>query len=292
MLYTCPKCGLQTNVVEGKSLTEELCEHCGQPIGPLQDGSTQTSSTIEQPSSCPRKKGLRLLDIFVIVTIIGTLIGLLLPAINSGPRNGRRFQCMNNQRQIAIALFAYEAEKGHFPPAYIPDKNGKPMHSWRVLMLPYLGRKDLYEQYDFTEPWNGPHNQLLADKMPSIYRCPSNHDSPNCTGYAFLVGPHAFSPGPKGRTDNSFTDGLAITLMFVEAADAKINWLEPRDLNVEEMSFQINKDGKEISSHHPGIAVVSFCDGHQSFLPENIKPETLKALITVDGGEAVKPEDY
>jgi prepilin-type processing-associated H-X9-DG protein len=130
--------------------------------------------------------------------------------------------------------------------------------------------------------------------MPDVYRCPSNIDSPNCTAYAMLVGPHAFSPGPTGRNTGEIflADGTETTLMIVEAADAKINWLEPRDLNAEEMAFVLNKDGKEISSHHAGGVVVSFCDGHQSTLRQDIKPETLKALTTVDGKELLKEEGF
>jgi hypothetical protein len=235
-------------------------------------------------------KGLTILEILLILVILAIVVGLLLPAINTGGcRGGRRSACLNNQHQIVIALFNYEDKKGSFPPAFIPDKNGKPMHSWRVLILPYLDRKDLYDQYDFNEPWDGPNNRKLAEKMPQIFGCPSNLNSPNCTGYAMLVGPHAFSPGPTGRTmkEISTADGTSTTLMLVEAVDAKINWLEPRDLNVEEMTFHINKGPKEISSRHPGCAVVSFCDGHQLTLHEDIKPETLKALTTVDGGEKV-----
>jgi prepilin-type processing-associated H-X9-DG protein len=294
MHRTCPKCGQLTSTVEGKSTTEEFCERCGEPIGVLESGPERSSDKIEEPSSETSKKSIRILNIVTIWVVIVVLVCLLFPFIIYSPRSTPRNACYNNQHQITLALFGYENDKGHLPPAYIADKNGKPMHSWRVLILPYLGRKDLYEQYDFNEPWDGPHNRLLADKMPDIYCCPSNTDSPNCTSYAMLVGPHTLNSSPPSRIGLWYVsshDGLTKTLLLVEAADAKINWLEPRDLNVEEMSYQINKDGKEISSHHPGGAVVSFCDGHQQFLPENIKPETLKAMTTIDGGEPTAPGD-
>ena len=56
----------------------------------------------------------------------------------------------------------YEDEHGCFPPAYVADASGRPMHSWRVLILPYLDQQQLYDQYDFSEPWNGPNNQQLG----------------------------------------------------------------------------------------------------------------------------------
>jgi hypothetical protein len=287
MSSICPKCGLEVADAEGKRVAGGFCEHCGQPIGPLRDaGDSTPPAQVVHPR---RKSRFTWPEVLTIVAIVGVLIGLMLPARQFGPRGGRRNQCFYNQRQIAMALTNYEAVKGHFPPAFVADKNGKPMHSWRVLILPYLDRPDLFQAYDFNEPWDGPHNRLLADKMPSVFACPSNPDAPSCTSYAMLVGPHAFSPGPTGRTvdEISAADGASATLMLVEAADAKINWLEPRDLNVEEMSFVINKNSKEITSHHAGAAVVSYCDGRTSILNDDIKPETLKALTTVDGGEAV-----
>jgi prepilin-type processing-associated H-X9-DG protein len=294
MPFTCPKCGLDTFVAENDSATEKHCEHCGHSIGPLHGCADQTSANIEQHCFRPPKMGLTLLELLFILLIIGVLVALLLPVTLTPRSHPKRDQCTNNQKQITLALLMYEDEKGHFPPAFIPDKNGKPMHSWRVLILPYLERQDLYEQYDFNEPWDGPHNCLLADKMPAIFRCPSNTVTPNCTGYALLVGPRAFSPGTTGRTLDEITraDGTSTTLMLVEAADAKINWLEPRDLNVDEMTFHINKSGKEISSHHAGVANVSYCDGHQSTVRDDIAPETLKALTTFDGGEPLEEGEF
>jgi hypothetical protein len=292
MLPTCPKCGLQTDVVEGKSTTETLCEHCGQPI-------TSSMQFNDQFFPIPKRRKIAWLIVIFLVALIGLdligiLIGYVLPSIEASREAGRRATCISHQKQISLALLSYESENGHYPPAYIADKNGNPMHSWRVLILPYLDRNDLYEQYDFSEPWNGPHNRLLADKMPGTFGCPSDPSAPNCTAFTILVGPHAFSPGPTGRSNNDFSraDGTSTTLMLVEATEAKINWLEPRDLNVEEMSFIINKDAKEISSHHPGRACATFCDGHQTVLTADIKPETLKALTTFDGHEPVNDGEF
>jgi hypothetical protein len=61
-----------------------------------------------------------------------------------------------------LAVANYHDVKGHYPPAYIADANGKPMHSWRVLILPYLEENELFEKYDFTQPWNSEANLRLA----------------------------------------------------------------------------------------------------------------------------------
>lgn len=78
-------------------------------------------------------------------------------------RNGSSYSL----RKIAYALKDYHHEYDTFPPAFIADKDGKPMHSWRVLILPYLdGGGFVYDQYDFGEPWDGPNNIKLLDHMP------------------------------------------------------------------------------------------------------------------------------
>ena len=112
---------------------------------------------------------------FWIYVICLLLVGmLLLPAVQTAREAARRMQCMNNLRQISLAVLNYEADYKCLPPACIPDKNGKPMHSWRVLILPYLERRDLYEQYKFDEPWNGPNNSKLLASRPRLYICPSD----------------------------------------------------------------------------------------------------------------------
>ena len=83
--------------------------------------------------------------------------------------SGRRAQCRNNLKQIVLALQSYHQANGCFPPAYIADKNGKPMHSWRVLILPYLDRNALYKAYNFSEPWDGPNNKKLLALASRVY---------------------------------------------------------------------------------------------------------------------------
>ncbi|MDZ7618474.1 MAG: DUF1559 domain-containing protein, partial [Patescibacteria group bacterium] len=83
---------------------------------------------------------------------------------------------------LHLAMHSYHAAYGHLPPAYLADKDGKPLHSWRVLILPYVEEQDLYDAR-FDEPWNGPNNIRLAHKMPKLYHCPSEPDSDSTTNY-------------------------------------------------------------------------------------------------------------
>src|SRR5262245_18129478 len=139
-----------------------------------------TANPYESPEtigSPPERKDnlLKLaLRALVAVGILGLLVLLLLPLSRGGSREAaRRMQCSNHLKQIGLALQNYHDVYGSLPPAYIADANGKPLHSWRVLILPFLGERNLYEAYQFDEPWNGPSNSKLAEQVPACYRCPS-----------------------------------------------------------------------------------------------------------------------
>ncbi len=119
------------------------------------------------------------------------LIALMLPAVSSAREAAHRAQCCNNLKQIVVALVRYDEDHGHLPPPCVYDKKNRPMHSWRVLILPYLGRKELYDRYRFDEPWDGPNNRKLLAERPPEYHCPSVIDDPTkspATSYVAVVG--------------------------------------------------------------------------------------------------------
>src|SRR5258708_3361414 len=93
------------------------------------------NDTIPKPGS---GRGVKLVELLAVLSIIGLLIGLLLPAPRSARPAARRAQCNNNLKQIALALQNYEQAHKALPPAYTVDAEGRPLHSWRTLILPYL----------------------------------------------------------------------------------------------------------------------------------------------------------
>ncbi len=294
--FICPHCGNATNVAEQYAGQSGPCARCGQTITvpPLGMAPLQYD---QFPPKKPRSTASTILIILAIsIPVIlfcgGMLTSLLLPAVQAGRAAARRANCSNNMRQISFAIQAYYDKNGHYPPAFVADKNGKPMHSWRVLLLPYLGEQALYDQYNMHEPWDSPHNIMLANRMPAVYRCPgASNSATNITNYAMLVGPHAISTGPMGRTKAEISDNLAGTIMVVENVGGNINWLEPRDLDAETMSFDLcDNSGAEISSDHPSAVNAIFCDGSVRSLPKGTDADNLKAMTTIDGGEQTTPE--
>jgi hypothetical protein len=237
----------------------------------------------------------RVIRLAMSIPVLLIVLSMFLPRINRDG-GGRRAECQNNMREVAQAILSYQNAKGHLPPPYVADKNGNPLYSWRVLLLPYLERRDIYDQWKFDEPWDSSNNKPLSDVYLELFRCPSDsHEEPrqSLTNYVAVVGPGtAWEEDTKLNTAN-FKDGAGNTLLLVEIKDSDIHWAEPRDLNFSTMAMTINPaKGPGIASKHPGGAPVVFADKRVTFIREDTTPDVLKALLTRDGGETVSKDDY
>ncbi len=255
------------------------------------DGRAVTS----RPASSRRRRTMSIQGLMKLVFILACIFGLF-SLLSRGEPHGeraRRYACVNNLKQILIALETYEQVHGMLPPAYVADASGRPMHSWRVLILPFLDQQSLYDQYDFREPWDGPNNSKLLNSMPSCFACPNLPRSlPNMTSYAAITGPGTMFPGAGSVKLGDVTDGLRDTLMVVEVANLKIPWTAPIDLDIRTMSMTLNDPyDPGISSPHPVGASIGFGDTWVRSLTHSIPEETLRALITIAGGEGVKVDE-
>lgn len=225
------------------------------------------------------------------VMFLAVLIALLLPAVQSAREAARRAQCVNNLKQIALAVHNYHSTYDCLPPQAITDPDGKPLLSWRVALLPFLEQSNLYGQFHLNEPWDSPHNKPLVDQMPATFRCPSEVlVQPGMTSYEAVVGPHTVFPGGTGRkrfvSFADVTDGTSNTLLVAEARKP-VPWSAPFDTP---FNPQIPMSG--LGSRHPGVFYAAFADGSIKFLKTTIPPATLQMLLTRDGGEAVLPSSY
>ena len=216
---------------------------------------------------------LGLLVLFVVIFI-------LLPVISPCREAARRFHCINNLKQLHLAMEAYHSAYGQFPPAYVADKDGRPMYSWRVLLIPFLEPSDFYDQFHHNEPWDSPHNLPLAKEyFAEFFRCPSQpkQEKP-ITSYVMIVGPDCLSQGSMSATQTDILHPKQ-TIILAEIADSDIVWTEPRDLDATTMSYNINDPQQlSISSKHPGGAHAIFANGHAIFLQDDIDPELIRKL--------------
>ncbi|HEV3120634.1 MAG TPA: DUF1559 domain-containing protein [Isosphaeraceae bacterium] len=195
-------------------------------------------------------------------------------------------------KQLSLAVHNYSANYGCLPPAYVADVDGRPMHSWRVLLLPYLEQLEVYNAYNFSEPWNGPNNSKLAGRIGSIFRRPESNEDPTKTSFVAIVGAETAFPGARALKLDDIGDGTSNTIIFVEIPNSDISWMEPRDLAFDQMSFKVNPPhGRAIGSPY-GAARIALVDGSVRSLKDKVDPKVLRALITAKGGETVRSEYY
>ena len=269
-----------------------MCPGCKRAIATPVGGGPGVFATPAAKSKMPLVVLAIVLPVVVlgVLACAGVLVGMLMPAVQSAREAARKAACTNNLRQIA----GHAAIRGgsRNPAAGLSARQERPAHAQlRVLILPQLGLDDLYKLYDFNEPWDGPHNRLLANNMPPMYRCPSSGQiTGGITSYAVMVGDKtAFPPGHGVRLQD-ISDGLSNTLMVVEADGAQIPWMEPRDLAEADMSMKIvggeargaeddGTGGKSISSRHLHGANAVTCNGAVHFLQSDLDPQTLRNLI-------------
>lgn len=225
------------------------------------------------------------------MTAVGA--GFLLPAVQKVRSAAGRAQSQNNLKQLAIAVHAYHDANGHFP-ADITDKNGKPILSWRVAILPYLEQDALYRKFKLDEPWDSANNKQWSQTVVRTFMSPlameagpvavavgEKGDGPyGTTHYQGFAGPGTvFEPGRKIKFAD-ITDGTSNTILFIESADT-VPWAKPGDL-----PFDPKKPVKLNPASDAGTNA-ALCDGSVRFLSRSIDEKLLKALITRNGNEVV-----
>ena len=247
-------------------------------------------SDINNPKKNVKGKGMAVTGmvlggICTLGMVPAVLIALLLPAVQAAREAARRAQCVNNLKQIALAMHNYESTNGCFPPAATFDADGKPLLSWRVILLPFLEEQSLYNQFHLDEPWDSPHNLALAASMPHVFTCPSQPPVPNQTTYAVVVDPHSMFTGKaEGVRIASITDGTSNTLLVTESI-SPVPWTQPEGLTLESSSPLF-----DMGSKHPGGWNVVMADGSVRFFRSaQVNEQLLKALVTRDGNEVVSP---
>jgi prepilin-type processing-associated H-X9-DG protein len=218
--------------------------------------------------------------------VIGMLVGLILPAVQSAREAARRAQSANNLHQIGLAMLQDENVRHTLPARAIFDKQGKPLLSWRVHILPYVDANALYMRFHLDEPWDSEHNKKLIPLMPRLYANPSGMARPGMANYLAVCGKGLMFDGEKGRRLMDVKDGLQNTIMVVEADnDHAVIWTKPED-----WQFDPQHPMAGLGRAHPGGFNALFGDGSVRFIARNIDPKVFQAMLTIAGGEVVRPE--
>ncbi len=180
----------------------------------------------------------------------------------------------NNLKQIALAFHNYASAYGDVWASDILDKNGKPLLSWRVLLLPFIEEAALYEKFKLDEPWDSENNKKLIEKMPKIYAPLRVKAKAGETFYQTFTGKNTLFVDHKPAFKlTNIPDGTSNTGLVFEAGEPVI-WTKPQDL-----AFDEKKSLPKLGGLFDGDFHVAMCDGAVLLLKKKADEKELKNLI-------------
>ena len=245
----------------------------------------------EIPEPKPRSLWKTIGRTVVVLGCLSVWWAVFYPADNP-ERKFPRHPCKNNLKQIGLAPHNYHDTYKSFPPAFVLGPDGKPWHSWRALILPFLEDESFAKKYRIDEPWNGPNNSKLLNQRPEVFACRERDGVVNVpqgqTSYVAVVSSETVWPGTTSTQVSDFADGTSNTAMVLEVRDAGIPWLAPYDLSFDEASAPPSEHaGRHPSSAHSGGGHVLMGDGTVRFVNTKLNADVWKALLTRAGGETI-----
>jgi prepilin-type N-terminal cleavage/methylation domain-containing protein/prepilin-type processing-associated H-X9-DG protein len=277
----------------------------------LRECSEVATDMIHRLDVAPRRAGMSLVELLVVIAIIGVLVALLLPAVQQGREAARRNQCLNNLRQMGIALQNYHEACTTLPSGCIErrgvaNRNGRQI-AWSALILPFLEQQAVFDTLDLNTAFDSAQNAAGAAIVLPVYICPSVDravQSPTTgrapSDYGGIYGPR-FTPDtnspPRGMLIydtpiklSDVLDGTSATLVVSEDSIylPAGEWIS--GMSVFDVSYPINTApsiDNDIHSQHPNGANGLFVDGAAKFLTASMTTSVLSAICTRATGEPV-----
>ena len=173
-------------------------------------------------------RGWLLLSIFGVLAALSALVAR---AVHDVGRQAEDSQCQSRLFYLGFALRLYQDCYTSLPPPFISDDLGKPLYSWRVLMLPFCEGHGLYDEFDFTKPWNDPDNigksqGRFERQLKSLFSCPlSRHTDAMQTDYFYAL--NVQDRWPRDFFHDSKTPPYVLLL---ESQAHSVHWSEPVDV--------------------------------------------------------------
>ncbi|MDR1478647.1 MAG: DUF1559 domain-containing protein [Planctomycetaceae bacterium] len=192
----------------------------------------------------------------------------------------REHACVEHLRRISMAIYLYAKEYDKFPPSFSAASDGKPLHSWRVLILPYMGFADLYQSIRLHEEWGSDYNKQFHDKMPADFSCPActATASKQYTNYCMILNKQAL-----GNTDGyTLNDIIGVNSKFIVLVERQmpICWMYPVDILQSDALLGVNKLDQGIGSNHKAGANAILSDFSSHTMPKNIDKKKLKSMLS------------
>lgn len=203
----------------------------------------------------------------------------------------KRSRCQNNLKQLALAFHNFESRFHHFPQSSNSQADVRFPFSWRIAILPYIEQQALYDAYRFDEPWDGPNNSKLAERMPAVFRCPSEPrffgDDVVTTPYLAVTGDGTMFPDGRAGKLRDARNGQSNTVMLVEVPSRRVHWMCPDDISLDDLIALLATHGNEAmqSPHRAGVnfargdGAVTFGYNTEGPWPELLGMQKLAASI-------------
>lgn len=189
-----------------------------------------------------------------------------------------------NLRHIGEAFDNFNIVYKTLPAAVFTSQAGKPLLSWRVQLLKYLDL-DLYNRFNFDEPWDSPHNKALIPLMPDVYKAPGSEAGEGKTNYLTIRSADTPFPGTKAVSylDVEAKDGKTDTVAVVEVSDAAaVTWTAPEDYPL---------DPKDPKKNLVGLRAYGFLtlhlDGSVRYVKTGAAPQSVLNLFRMNDGNSI-----
>ena len=197
------------------------------------------------------------------------------------PVEERRQRTIDNMAAIGQAFELYLKQNRKYPASFIANAAQRPILSWRVAILPYLGYDELFAQFRTDEAWDSTHNAKLIEKIPAVFQSPDRFDQ--LTNYLVPYATTTAFFGPKGKMTRRWEDGAKNTILLVEVDDTHaVPWTQPEDLH-----FDARKPDVGLGNLRSDGFFSVWGGGEVALVPKAIRGLQLKAAFTVDGGESL-----
>lgn len=259
----------------------------------------------------------RLVQAGIVIAILLTCAGLLLPNICQVRGAAARMQCSNNCKQVVLSWHDYEDEHGHFPPGTHPNANLPPEQrlSWVYLLLPVLEQDEIYKSIDRSQTWDSTANTKAVNKPIRTLICSTAADitipHTSYLGVAGVGADAATLPADDPRVGafgynrtlkaKDFTDGMSNTMLLMETRSGG-PWAQGGPGTVRGLdpaSRPYTGDGRPLDGDHQTgrwwerksrTATVAMCDGSVRTVRDSVAAEVLEAAATVRGKEELPAE--
>lgn len=298
--FTCPHCGDRIdNMDDSFAGRTGPCRKCGKTVTWQAPVAAAPPKRVSKPSSADSfPDAARRLWIVAIAGVLLTVAAFIVMALLlPGMVEPRRWPGQNfaKLRSLAMAVDLTAKLRGVYPAPASYDQDGKPLLSWRVHLLPYLDRMDLYQRFHLDEPWDSPHNRTLIEQMPEPYWTRGGPDpSAGKTCFLAIVDDRSMLPQPPaGQPEDEklrrqgggivpagdIPDGASRTIVFVEAdSEHAVIWTKPGDLPGDPAVLR-----RKLSRFRGGFLVV-FADGRAKLLRTDLDDDLLRGLILRNDG--------